>query len=264
MSPPIFTPDGSEVTEIVLPDGSTASEVVAPDGSVVFDSGPDIPDSVVLQYYGTSYNQGDSSWTDDAGNSDMTISGDPQEGTLSDGSDALIWDDTDESGTVTPVAAMEGASLNSFAIEFALEYTSGDIMAATFRQEGINQRIDFVLNVDESFSDDDGNIFVRLQDQDGDEFRCAFDTYSGLNDGVRKNLSIIIDDASQNNVRIIVDGDSKALTFSTTENPSNFGSWSGDIAFFADVQNNRRYFNGGVGAVRWHDEAISSQTIGDY
>jgi hypothetical protein len=35
MSPPIFTPDGSEVSEIVLPDGETASEVVAPDGSVV-------------------------------------------------------------------------------------------------------------------------------------------------------------------------------------------------------------------------------------
>jgi hypothetical protein len=51
MSPPIYTPDGQEVTEIVLPDGSTASEVVAPDGSVVFDSGPDIPDSGLLHNY---------------------------------------------------------------------------------------------------------------------------------------------------------------------------------------------------------------------
>ena len=49
MSPPIYTPDGQEVTEIVLPDGSTASEVVAPDGSVVFEAGPDIPDSVVAR-----------------------------------------------------------------------------------------------------------------------------------------------------------------------------------------------------------------------
>jgi hypothetical protein len=37
MSPPIFTPDGSKVNEIVLPDGEKASEVVAPDGSVVFE-----------------------------------------------------------------------------------------------------------------------------------------------------------------------------------------------------------------------------------
>jgi len=47
MSPPIYTPDGSEVSEIVLPDGSTASEVIDPDGNVVFEAGPDIPDSVV-------------------------------------------------------------------------------------------------------------------------------------------------------------------------------------------------------------------------
>jgi len=45
MSPPIYTPDGSEVSEIVLPDGSTASEVIGPDGNVVFEAGSDIPDS---------------------------------------------------------------------------------------------------------------------------------------------------------------------------------------------------------------------------
>jgi len=45
MSPPIFTPDGSEVSEIVLPDGSTASQVIGPDGNVVFEAPPDIPDS---------------------------------------------------------------------------------------------------------------------------------------------------------------------------------------------------------------------------
>jgi hypothetical protein len=48
MSPPIFTPDGSEVAEIVLPDGSTASEVVAPDGSVVFEGG--IPDGLTNRW----------------------------------------------------------------------------------------------------------------------------------------------------------------------------------------------------------------------
>ena len=44
MTPPIFTPDGTEVEEVILPDGSKASEVIAPDGTVVFDA---IPDSVV-------------------------------------------------------------------------------------------------------------------------------------------------------------------------------------------------------------------------
>jgi len=50
MSPPIYTPDGSEVSEIVLPDGSTASEVIGPNGNVVFEAGPDIPDSALAQY----------------------------------------------------------------------------------------------------------------------------------------------------------------------------------------------------------------------
>jgi len=50
MSPPIYTPDGSEVSEIVLPDGSTTSQVIGPDGTVVFEAGPDIPDSAVAQF----------------------------------------------------------------------------------------------------------------------------------------------------------------------------------------------------------------------
>ena len=45
MTPPIFTPDGTEVEEVILPDGSAAAEVIAPDGTVVFDD--TIPDSVV-------------------------------------------------------------------------------------------------------------------------------------------------------------------------------------------------------------------------
>ena len=40
---PIFTPDGTEVEDIILPDGSEAFEVIAPDGTVVFDD----TDSVV-------------------------------------------------------------------------------------------------------------------------------------------------------------------------------------------------------------------------
>ena len=37
MTPPIFTPDGTEVEEVILPDGSEAVEVIAPDGTVVFE-----------------------------------------------------------------------------------------------------------------------------------------------------------------------------------------------------------------------------------
>jgi len=44
---PIFTPDGAEVSEVILPDGASASAVIAPDGSAVFSA---IPDSDLTQY----------------------------------------------------------------------------------------------------------------------------------------------------------------------------------------------------------------------
>ena len=50
MTPPIFTPDGTEVEEVILPDGSEASEVIAPDGTVVFERDV-IPDSVALYLF---------------------------------------------------------------------------------------------------------------------------------------------------------------------------------------------------------------------
>src|SRR6056297_552490 len=93
MSPPIYTPDGSEVTEIVLPDGSTASEVVAPDGSVVFEAGPDIPDSGIAQY---EWEQDvTDSWNgyDGTDNTSAGYSTDNQEGTYSkafDGTDDYV------------------------------------------------------------------------------------------------------------------------------------------------------------------------------
>jgi len=84
MSPPIFNPDGPEVNEIVLPDGATASEVIGPDGNVVFEAGPDIPDSGDLQARWTAkdLSQSDgqtvSTWTDATGNGhDLTAGAAP-------------------------------------------------------------------------------------------------------------------------------------------------------------------------------------------
>jgi len=74
MSPPIFTPDGSEVSEIVLPDGSTASEVIGPDGNVVFEAGGDIPDSGISRWQ--YEDDSDTSIAVDSwGNNDGSISG---------------------------------------------------------------------------------------------------------------------------------------------------------------------------------------------
>jgi len=75
MSPPIYTPDGSEVSEIVLPDGSTASQVIGPDGNVVFEAGSDIPDSGVARWTFDDADTSGSTAIDVWGANDGTITG---------------------------------------------------------------------------------------------------------------------------------------------------------------------------------------------
>jgi len=96
MSPPIYAPDGSEVSEIVLPDGSTASEVIGPDGNVVFEAGPDIPDSGVLRL--TFDDDSDSTTAIDSWNNhDGTINGGTYTTTtVRQGSAALSLDGIDD------------------------------------------------------------------------------------------------------------------------------------------------------------------------
>ena len=81
MTPPIFTPDGTEVGEVILPDGSVASEVIAPDGTVVFED--PIPDSEDLhaRYDAREIDANDAdpitSWSDETGNGHDLSGGDP-------------------------------------------------------------------------------------------------------------------------------------------------------------------------------------------
>jgi len=95
MSPSIFNPDGPEVSEIVLPNGATASEVIDPDGNVVFEAGPDIPDSAVGYW---SFNDAADTTTavDEKGDRDATIqSGVSYDDTIvAEGSHSLNFDGT--------------------------------------------------------------------------------------------------------------------------------------------------------------------------
>ena len=80
MAPPIFTPDGTEVEEVILPDGSEASEVIAPDGTVVFED--PIPDSGLLHDYdadqlGLTGGDTVNTFTDQEGDQGASASGSP-------------------------------------------------------------------------------------------------------------------------------------------------------------------------------------------
>jgi len=95
-----------------------------------------IPDSVVVQHFATTLAQGETTWEDDAtddGSQDVSLTGDLQASTLSDGSESIVGDGTDDHGLVTLPSSLEGASLQSFSVEFALQTTS----TATIRPAGI-------------------------------------------------------------------------------------------------------------------------------
>lgn len=227
------------------------------------------PDSVVLQYYAPTWDQGDATWTDDMDNADMTLIGDLQAATLSDGNDSIDGDGTDDRGEITLPSQFEGSGLQTFSVEAVIEYTgSGDYAVFVVENSGNSQRIDWLLNFDAAANSDTGNFFFQLTDDAGDRLRWGPTNNPSIDDGSRHNISIIVNDSTQNDVDIIIDGSSVSVTTDVSNGPSSFGTWDTDLPVWArTVDGGSTYdfwFDGEIGAMRWHDVAISSQTIDDY
>ena len=226
----------------------------------------DIPDSVVMQYYASTWSESDSVWIDDAAVSDINLEGSHTSATLSDGSDSINGDGTNDYGTATLPSEFQGGSLNEFSVEVVVEYTDDDVgNYLGLRNDDSDQTFRIVTNIDATTNLDEGNFAVLFGD-DSDN-RLYFDAnVDSLNDGVRHNISIIINDAANNDADIIIDGESQNVNFVDTENPQNFTSWDRDCAFWArnDGGTIDEIFDGEIGAIRWHDEAIESQTIDEY
>jgi len=253
--------DGTDITGATI-DGTDVTEITV-DGQTVFTAPPNVIG--VLQHFATTWSQGDTIWVDDTGNQDMSLFSTPQAATLPDGSDAISFDGVNDYGETTPFSALEGNSLQSFSIEFAFSLSSTNVETLLKRQDGeFDQSLQITLNVDENFNSDNGNAFIRIQDQNANDMRFSFDTNPGLNDGSRKDFSVIFDDTTTNSVTLIVNGTQYTPNFSVSGGPNSFTSWPGELYWFAEPVADRRYFSGSVGAIRWSDSAISSQTIGNY
>jgi len=118
MSPPIYTPDGSEVSEIVLPDGSTASQVIGPDGNVVFEAGPDIPDSVIDDFNDGQFDADLTGWSWSLEEpSYVTV----QSSTVLEGSDTARIESVD---SLTPHANVSSAGVSTSKMFFRIEMTA--------------------------------------------------------------------------------------------------------------------------------------------
>ena len=225
-----------------------------------------IPDSVVLQYFATEVDGGDAAWPDDKGTENMTLTGGESNEALSDGAEALGFDGNDDKGLIDVPDDFDGDGLEAFSLEIAFETTdTGRNRLFGCRNDDGNQRIELLINADENFNEDEGRLSFRLSDGNASDLRAATNDIS-INDGNRKDVTVIVEDSTQNDLSIIVDGADESLTFGAQDNPDNFGTWDRDIGVMARSRDGTDdlHVDGSVGAIRWHDETNDKQTIGDY
>lgn len=228
----------------------------------------DIPDSVVVQHYANTWSQGDSIWNDDVGSASVSLTGDFQDDTLSDGSESILGDGTDNYGAMTAPPELEGSSLQQFSYEIVLEasHTSSREYLG-IQNNDTDQLLLLAINIDETNSADAGNLNFYFQDDSGSRIRCAPSTNPGINDGNRHDISWIVNDSTTADVELIIDGTSYSLNFDSSATLDNFTTWDGDILYWArrnDDQSVDGYWPGEIAADRWHDTNIPSQTINDY
>ena len=227
-----------------------------------------IPDSVELQYSATTFSNSDSVWADDAGNVDMNINGDPQKATLSDGSESISSDGSNDSGEIEMPSTLEGSGLTEFSFEFVIEHTdTNDPVAVTgSRNSSGGQFFNVLLNRDVQGNTDLGNMNVQHDDDSGNRLSFGPSTNPNLDDGNRHDISVIIHDSTINDVEIIIDGVSVDLSFTDQDGPNQFTTWNNSMATFARNLDGTLQLRANIelGAVRWHTSGIMSQTISEY
>lgn len=230
----------------------------------VLSGGIAIPDSVVTQFDPSSFTTGDAAWSDDVRSNDMSMQGDPQAVTLSDGSDGVEGDGTDDLGLSPMPAELSGSSLTSFAIEFEIQTTDSGTSVHYFgNREGSGQAVEMAANTDASFSDDQGNFLIAVDDDAGNNFRFAPSTSPNINDGNRHTILINIVDTTANSAEIYVDGSQVSLSYAAQQNPSSFISWTQDTGWFGRQNNGsvENYTNNAFGVIRLHETSISGPTL---
>jgi hypothetical protein len=236
MSPPIFNPDGSEVSEIVLPDGSTASEVIGPDGNVVFEAGADIPDSGVLKY---GFNEGSGTTaTDSFGSNDGAINGASFTTTSAEGSHALSFDGN-VGENVDSSLVPDTTNNFSWAVRFKTSFPTTDseeahILSTNDGNDGVSI----------AFSSGD----LRVEGGGGVESDNT-SSISGLGDGVYHSAIITFDGS---NITLAIDG-TRQLTESIGTFDSGVNLRVGERARSSSTSP----FNGLIDDVRVYDKALT-------
>jgi hypothetical protein len=225
MSPPIFTPDGSEVSEIVLPDGSIASEVVAPDGSVVFE-GPDIPDSAIHRW-----KLDDSSpFEDSIGSADATNNGTVQvAGSSYQGGAARDADGTNDWIDHTTLGSFGSSMGSGFAVGLTVETTATGSFGTINSNGNGENRLHFG-NASE-YSTSAGTIFFTIVDDSNN--RLSLESQSSVDDGAKHRWLLNAVDPTNNSLEIWIDATDDSGAYTNEDAPSNFIDFNEVFASFA-------------------------------
>jgi len=177
MSPPIYAPDGSEVSEIVLPDGSTASQVIGPDGNVVFEAGPDIPDSGLLhEWDAQALSAADEDpidpRPDQQGTLDLPATSAPSYETATNISEpAVFYDGADDEHTATGFGGTEDATIT---VAFVVEPLRTNVVETICRVQHGGMQVELKM--------DNGTwnvTFPNVGDNTGGSY-AANSTYAGV------------------------------------------------------------------------------------
>ena len=235
------------------------------DGAEI-DVGAAIPDSVVAQHSPDTFETNDGQWDDDFGGDPFVVEeGSFESDVFADNSPSIFGTETDAMSRNWPIG---GSDLQSWAIEFEIQYSSDNIDNGNQVVGSDDDDQEFFVNadVDEGFNDDQGNIRITVDDNAGNRIRMAPSTNPGLNDGERHAVSISYLDTTVPDVKVIIDGNDQALSFDTKNSLDSFVNFDSGLGMWAIDRTGRGEgfrtpFEGHIGKTRIHDEGIEDQTI---
>lgn len=258
----VVTDAGVGAVPLVDPADATSPEyrMQTATGPLVLDetTASGLPASALYQWSPSTFTTGDSVWTDEKQSLDMSLTGDPQEATLSNGDAAVESDGSDDYGQ----AAIGLANYaTSWAIELEIQTTQTS-QARFGVQDSTGQSAYFILNETGSFDGGSGDLGMITYDGSGNVLRTDA-TSTGFNDGNRHVITFDWIDTTNSSTDIILDGSSIGTNGSGTEAQTDYSSFDKDFTFFAynpdgSIQN---YFNGKVGTIRIHDTGGVGNTI---
>jgi hypothetical protein len=191
---PINTPNGNEVSEIVLPNGNPASEVIAPDGTQVFGA---IPDSGDHQWY---VDEGSGATLNDSvGSVSATINGATWEAdSAAVGGQRLSHDGIDDYWETDSSLQLDSATI--FGWVRPADFTSFSNQFASWGSDINGSGSGFYIDTE----DTEGEILVAANDNDNGSVQISNVPFVNINE--RGFYALIYDGA-----------DYRIITFSATQ-----------------------------------------------